>query len=87
MTLPLEGGGTLNDSALRAGIVKEVQAFIAPKIFGGMKSKTPVEGVGVSLPSQAVELKIADICQVGKDIKIICQVYEKEKEAPCLQES
>ena len=83
----LEGGGTLNDSALRAGIVKEVQAFIAPKIFGGMKSKTPVEGVGVSFPSQAVELKIADICKVGKDIKIICQVYEKEKEAPCLQES
>ena len=82
----LEGGGTLNDSALRAGIVKEVQAFIAPMIFGGMKSKTPVEGVGVSLPSQAVELKIADICKVGKDIKLICQVYEKEKEAPCLQE-
>ena len=30
----LEGGGTLNDSALRAGIVKEVQAFVAPKLFG-----------------------------------------------------
>lgn len=27
----LEGGGTLNDSALRAGVVQEVQAFIAPK--------------------------------------------------------
>ena len=27
----LEGGGTLNDSALRAGIVKEVQAFCGTK--------------------------------------------------------
>lgn len=82
----LEGGGTLNDSALRAGIVKEVQAFIAPKIFGGMNSKTPVEGVGVSFPSEAVKLKCTDICQVGEDIKITCQVCEKEQEEPCLQE-
>ncbi len=37
----LEGGGTLNDSALQSGIVKEVQAFIAPKIFGGMKGDSP----------------------------------------------
>ena len=39
----LEGGGTLNDSALRAGIVKEVHCFIAPKLFGGKNSKTPVQ--------------------------------------------
>ena len=83
----LEGGGTLNDSALRAGIVKEVQAFIAPKIFGGMNSKTPVEGIGVDIPSEAVKLKCTDICQIGEDIKIICQVCEKEQEEPCLQES
>lgn len=82
----LEGGGTLNDSALRAGIVKEVQAFIAPKIFGGMNSKTPVEGVGASFLSEAVKLKCTDICQVGEDIKITCQVCEKEQEEPCLQE-
>lgn len=83
----LEGGGTLNDSALRAGIVKEVQAFIAPKIFGGMNSKTPVEGIGVSLPLEAVKLKCTDICQIGEDIKITCQVSEKEQEESCLQES
>ena len=83
----LEGGGTLNDSALRAGIVKEVQAFIAPKIFGGMNSKTPVEGIGVDIPSEAVKLKYTDICQIGEDIKITCQVCEKEQEESCLQES
>ena len=83
----LEGGGTLNESALRAGIVQEVQAFIAPKLFGGMNSKTPVEGIGVRFPSEAVKLKCTDICQIGEDIRITCQVCGKEQEESCLQES
>ena len=83
----LEGGGTLNDSALRAGIVQEVQAFIAPKLFGGMNSKTPVEGIGVRFPSEAVKLKCTDICQIGEDIRITCQVCGKEQEESCLQDS
>ena len=83
----LEGGGTLNDSALRAGIVKEVQAFVAPKLFGGVAGKTPVEGIGVELPSEAVELKYTDICQIGEDIRIKCQVCDKKQEESCLQES
>ena len=83
----LEGGGTLNDSALRAGIVQEVQAFIAPKLFGGMNSKTPVEGIGVRFPSEAVKLKCTDIYQIGEDIRITCQVCGKEQEESCLQES
>ena len=83
----LEGGGTLNDSALRAGIVQEEQAFIAPKLFGGMNSKTPVEGIGVRFPSEAVKLKCTDICQIGEDIRITCQVCGKEQEESCLQES
>lgn len=76
----LEGGGTLNESAVRAGIVKEVQAFIAPKLFGGVNGKTPIEGIGVNLPSEAVRLKYIDICQIGEDIKITCKLYEKEGE-------
>lgn len=83
----LEGGGTLNDSALRAGIVKEVHCFIAPKLFGGKNSKTPVQGIGIRLPSEALKLKCTDICRIGEDIRIICQVCEKEQEGPCLQES
>ena len=83
----LEGGGTLNGSALRAGIVQEVQAFIAPKLFGGMNSKTPVARIGVRFPSEAVKLKCTDICQIGEDIRITCQVCGKEQEESCLQES
>ncbi len=41
----LEGGGTLNWSALQCGIVNKVQTYIAPKLFGG-SGKTPVMGLG-----------------------------------------
>ena len=82
----LEGGGTLNDSALQTGVVQEVQAFIAPKIFGGAGSRTPVDGIGIELPSQAAVLKFKDICQIGEDLKITCQVLRKEQEELCLQE-
>ncbi len=42
----LEGGGTLNWSALESGIVQKVQTYIAPKLFGGESAKTPIEGKG-----------------------------------------
>ena len=80
----LEGGGTLNDSALRAGIVNEVQSFIAPKIFGGASSKSPVEGLGVEIPSDAVKLRCLDLQRIGEDIKIRYKVCMKEEEQ-CLQ--
>ncbi len=66
----LEGGGTLNESALRAGLVNYVQAYIAPKIFGGEMAKTPVAGMGVEVPDQSVRIKNAQITRLGEDILI-----------------
>lgn len=63
----LEGGGTLNWSALSAGIVNYVQAYIAPKIFGGATAKSPVGGTGFASPSEAVLLKNSKITQLGED--------------------
>lgn len=63
----LEGGGTLNWSAIKAGIVNYVQAYIAPKIFGGETAKSPVEGTGFASPSEAVLLKNTKITQLGED--------------------
>ena len=65
----LEGGGTLNESALRAGIVHEVRAFIAPKIFGG-SAKSPVEGTGVAFPDESVRLSMKNVEQIGKDLLV-----------------
>jgi diaminohydroxyphosphoribosylaminopyrimidine deaminase / 5-amino-6-(5-phosphoribosylamino)uracil reductase len=65
----LEGGGTLNWSALESGIVNKVQAYISPKIFGG-NAKTPVLGMGVNTPSDAFLLTSPSITTLGDDILI-----------------
>lgn len=72
----LEGGGTLNWSALESGIVQKVQAYIAPKLFGGLMAKTPVEGAGVPLPDCAFHLKNTVITQLGEDILLESEVTE-----------
>ena len=78
----LEGGGTLNWSALESGIVQQVQAYIAPKLFGGRDAKAPIEGAGVPFPDAAFRLKNSRLEQLGKDFLI-----ESEVEYPCLPES
>ena len=55
----LEGGGTLNWEALESGIVQKTEAYIAPKLFGGETSKTPVEGAGFLSPGDGIVLKLS----------------------------
>ena len=81
----LEGGGTLNESALRAGIVQKVYCYMAPKIFGGRDARTPVEGRGQSLAAEAWRLERTGMQTVGDDILLECRVVKEEEE--CLQES
>lgn len=78
----LEGGGTLNWSALNSGIVQKVYTFLAPKLFGGKDAKSPVEGAGVDEPSQAFFLKQTAVHTFGNDICI-----ESEVVPACLPES
>ena len=66
----LEGGGTLAWSALESGIVNKVQAYIAPKLFGGAESKTPVEGRGFPAPAEAPMLENVTYMQLGRDLLI-----------------
>ena len=65
----LEGGGTMNESALEADIVSEIRTFVAPKIFGG-EAKTPVEGAGVEEPAQAKVMKLVNVEKIGEDLMI-----------------
>lgn len=66
----LEGGGTLNYSALEAGIVNEVSMFIAPKILGGATARTPVEGQGFASPDLAKKFKVYQTEQIDGDVYI-----------------
>lgn len=64
----LEGGGTLNYSALNAGIVNEVQVYIAPKIFGGSEAISPVEGLGVESPDLSFGFDLKNVKNIEDDI-------------------
>lgn len=64
----LEGGGTLNWAMLEAELVRRVQAYIAPKLFGGAAAKSPVGGLGVEIPAQAARLNHITVTPVGEDL-------------------
>lgn len=66
----LEGGATLDFSALRAGIVDEVTAFVAPMLIGGEGAKTPVGGSGFKELSSAVRLCDLRYEQSGVDLMV-----------------
>ena len=64
----LEGGATLNASAVQAGILNRVQAYIAPKIFGGKDALTPLSGEGVKAVSESFCLELAEVEVFGDDV-------------------
>lgn len=70
----LEGGGYMNFSALKAGIVNEVKVFISPKIVGG--SCSPVSGAGVDKMADCFNLRLDNTEIIGEDI--LCE-YTAER--------
>lgn len=64
----IEGGGELNESALRAGIVQELKVFVAPKLFGGSAAFSPVTGPGISLPHDAWNAALEKVSTIGEDL-------------------
>ena len=77
----LEGGGTLNDAMLRAGLVQHVCAYLAPKLFGGAQAMTPVAGRGVDTPDDCIRLRRTGLLELGEDLLL---EFDVEKEGgPC----
>lgn len=66
----LEGGSTLNFSALEASIVDKVQFYIAPKLLGGQTSKTPIEGNGISSLADVIKVEEMSVQIIGEDVLI-----------------
>lgn len=70
----LEGGSTLNYAALQEGIVNRIEAYVAPKIFGGAGFYTPVGGEGVELATEALGCKLISTEQIGQDILLTYEI-------------
>lgn len=70
----VEGGPTLLGSMFDAGLIDEVHAFIAPKLFGGVFAKGPIAGAGRALVDEAAALRNVDIRHIGSDVYITGRV-------------
>ena len=66
----IEGGGSLNYSAVKSGIVNEVMIYLAPKILGGKVALTAVEGQGFETPDMAAGFKLAETKLFDGDIML-----------------
>jgi len=66
----LEGGPTLNASALREKVVDRVLIFMAPKIIGGKKAPGMVGGDGTLRVRDARPVKILRIRRSGPDLMV-----------------
>ena len=77
----LEGGAELNYSALEAGIVRKVYAYVAPKLAGGKQAATPVGGEGIAKMADAWRLENLSVCRLGEDIRLDGYLPDKERGA------
>jgi len=66
----LEGGGALNWSMLRSGLVDDVSIAITPRILGGEKAVTLVEGKGTPVVRDGVKLKLLNTAKYGPDLVV-----------------
>jgi diaminohydroxyphosphoribosylaminopyrimidine deaminase/5-amino-6-(5-phosphoribosylamino)uracil reductase len=72
MSVMVEGGAEVAASALKAGIVDQVQVFIAPKMIGaGLGS---VGDLGIEKVAEGVQLTDVEIERVGDDLLYVASV-------------
>ncbi|MDV3221531.1 bifunctional diaminohydroxyphosphoribosylaminopyrimidine deaminase/5-amino-6-(5-phosphoribosylamino)uracil reductase RibD [Intrasporangium sp.] len=64
----LEGGPTLAAAFLSAGLVDEVYAYIAPALLGA--GRNAVGDLGVPSMAEIMRFDVADVRQVGTDVRI-----------------
>jgi diaminohydroxyphosphoribosylaminopyrimidine deaminase/5-amino-6-(5-phosphoribosylamino)uracil reductase len=69
-SLMIEGGSSINASALSAGIVDKVMVFTAPKIIGGVDSVASIGGRSPALLKKAFQIKNLKIRKIAEDILI-----------------
>jgi len=73
----LEGGSTLNFTAIKEGIVDKVISFISPKIVGGKDALTPVGGYGFESIKNAITLNIENVTKIDDDILVEAYIIHK----------
>lgn len=83
-SIVVEGGPTLLGSLFDEGLIDHVQAYIAPKMFGGGAAPSPVGGLGIADPSSALVIQDAVTIALGDDI-LVEGTVAKHGEAPSIK--
>ena len=66
----LEGGGTINWSFLKNGLVDEMIVTISPYVLGGSNSISLVEGSGFKNLQSSTKLKLKKVQKVENELVI-----------------
>src|SRR5208282_3392703 len=74
----LEGGGILNWSMLREGLVDDVHVTISPMLIGGDRATTLVEGIGVPTINKSFRLRLLRVCRRGNEIALEYKVNRND---------
>jgi diaminohydroxyphosphoribosylaminopyrimidine deaminase/5-amino-6-(5-phosphoribosylamino)uracil reductase len=70
MSVLLEGGPTLNASALKERLVDHLLFFFAPKVIGGKSAPAMIGGEGALRIQEAERVRILKIRRIGPDVLI-----------------
>jgi len=81
-SLMIEGGASINGSAIQAGIVDKVIMFIAPKIIGGTAAPSTIGGDGVARVEDAIRLTNIKTKRFGNDLMI--EGYVERPPSTCI---
>jgi diaminohydroxyphosphoribosylaminopyrimidine deaminase/5-amino-6-(5-phosphoribosylamino)uracil reductase len=68
----IEAGSELLGAFLQQGLVDELQVFMAPKLLG--HAARPMAHLPFDSMSQAINLELQDVRQVGQDLKLTYRV-------------
>jgi diaminohydroxyphosphoribosylaminopyrimidine deaminase/5-amino-6-(5-phosphoribosylamino)uracil reductase len=74
----VEGGPTLAAAFLRAGVVDQVHAYVAPVLLGA--GRAAVADLGIETIGDALRLRTRDVRQLGPDVLVVADVADAEKE-------
>jgi len=77
--LLLEGGPTLAAAFLRAGLVDEVVAYVAPVLLGA--GPAAVGDLGIGTIAGALRLRLRSVEQVGSDVLVVAELPGAEDAA------
>ena len=69
-SLIVEGGPTVHAAFFREGLVNAVQLYMAPMIFGGQQTPSPIGSLGLDDAIGAPRLSNIVVTQLGDDVLI-----------------